>query len=81
MANTMKHMAKPSEKKVTIGLRGKYVQLHDAYISVVEALQHAGKSCNIDIIIEWINSESITENNVNQLLQTMPRNHSSWWFW
>lgn len=65
----MKHMAKPSEKKVTIGLVGKYVQLHDAYISVVEALQHAGKSCNIDIIIEWINSESITENNVNQLLQ------------
>ena len=46
---------------VCIGLVGKYVQLHDAYLSVVEALRHAGYALNSKIDIRWIDAESITE--------------------
>src|SRR2546429_778537 len=45
--------------EVTIGLVGKYVELHDAYISVAEALQHAGWYHNVDIRIKWVNSEAL----------------------
>ena len=46
---------------VTIGLVGKYVQLHDAYLSVAEALRHAGYSLDADVDIRWIDSETLTE--------------------
>jgi CTP synthase len=49
--------------EVTIGLVGKYVQLHDAYLSVAEALRHAGFALNAQINIEWLDSEEITEEN------------------
>lgn len=49
---------------VRIGLVGKYVQLHDAYLSVSEALLHAGYELSSKVDIEWINSEDITEANV-----------------
>ena len=45
---------------VTIGLVGKYVQLHDAYLSVAEALRHAGYSLDADVDIRWIDSETLT---------------------
>ena len=48
-------------KKVTIGLVGKYVQLHDAYLSVAEALRHAGYALEADVEIQWIDSETLTE--------------------
>ena len=48
-------------KKVTIGLVGKYVALHDAYLSVVEALKHAAYSCSSSLDIKWINSEKMNE--------------------
>ncbi|HLZ23065.1 MAG TPA: CTP synthase [Ktedonobacterales bacterium] len=44
---------------VRIALVGKYVALHDAYLSVVEALHHAGWANGVDIEIEWVNSETI----------------------
>ena len=47
-------------KKTTIGLVGKYVELQDAYISVVEALKHAGYAHDTDIEMKWINSEEVT---------------------
>ena len=53
---------------VQIGLVGKYVQLHDAYLSVAEALRHAGYSCNTDVNIQWIDSETITEANCAEIL-------------
>lgn len=53
---------------VTIGLVGKYVALHDAYLSVAEALQHAGYYHNTHIEIEWIDSEEITEETVDDML-------------
>ena len=47
-------------RKVTIGLVGKYVQLHDAYLSVAEALRHAGYACGTGVDIRWIDSETVT---------------------
>jgi CTP synthase (EC 6.3.4.2) len=54
--------------KTTIGLVGKYVQLHDAYLSVAEALAHAGYSHGTKVEIKWIDSERITPKNVDQIL-------------
>ena len=50
-------------KAVRIGLVGKYVQLHDAYLSVAEALRHAGYALDARVEIEWIDSEALTEEN------------------
>ena len=52
-----------------IGLVGKYVELHDAYLSVAEALRHAGYHYNTHIKIHWISSEHITEENVEETLK------------
>ncbi len=51
-----------------IALVGKYVELHDAYISVVEALNHGGLSNDTNVEIEWINAEDVTKENVDELL-------------
>ncbi len=53
---------------VTIGLVGKYVQLHDAYLSVAEALHHAGYDLSANVQIEWIDSETITPETVSATL-------------
>ncbi|MGN0469409.1 MAG: CTP synthase [Acutalibacteraceae bacterium] len=55
-------------KKVTIALCGKYVQLHDAYLSVAEALQHAGYENQSFVDIKWVDTELITEYTVEELL-------------
>ena len=55
-------------RDVTIGLVGKYVQLHDAYLSVAEALHHAGYALNAHVDIRWVDSEQITEENVASTL-------------
>lgn len=59
---------KNRQKTVTIGLVGKYVQLHDAYLSVVEALNHAGYVYGAVVNINWIDSETINEQNVKVAL-------------
>ncbi|MCF0133624.1 MAG: CTP synthase [Blautia sp.] len=53
---------------VEIGLVGKYVTLHDAYLSVAEALRHAGYHLKTDVHIHWIDSEQITEENRSEML-------------
>ncbi len=53
-------------KTVTIGLVGKYVQLHDAYLSVAEALRHAGYENGAKVDIRWIDSEKITSGNIDE---------------
>jgi CTP synthase len=45
--------------EIKIGLVGKYVELHDAYLSVAEALRHAGWANDVDVQIKWINSEAL----------------------
>ena len=54
--------------KVRIALVGKYVRLHDAYLSVAEALQHAGYENGVEVDIEWVDSEEINDSTVNKLL-------------
>ncbi|TKH05993.1 CTP synthase [Peribacillus simplex] len=56
-------------KKTKIALVGKYVELQDAYLSVVEALKHAGYAFDADVEIDWVNSEDVTKENVAELLQ------------
>ena len=53
---------------VKIGLVGKYVQLHDAYLSVAEALRHAGYALDAKVEITWIDSETLTEENIETVL-------------
>ena len=53
---------------VKIALVGKYVGLHDAYLSVAEALRHAGYAVGAQIAIDWVDSESVTDENAAQIL-------------
>lgn len=55
-------------KEVTVALVGKYIQLHDAYISVAEALKHGGIGTRSTVHIKWIDSEKVTPENVEDLL-------------
>ncbi len=55
-------------KTTKIALVGKYVELQDAYISVVEALKHAGYAFDSDIDIKWLNAEDLSSENVAELL-------------
>jgi len=59
---------KNPKKKVKIGLVGKYVELKDAYKSIVEGFVHAGASIQCDVDLKWIHSESLTNENVSQRL-------------
>lgn len=56
-------------KTVKIALVGKYVALHDAYLSVAEALRHAGYLLGAKVEILWTDSETVTENNVADILK------------
>lgn len=56
-------------KKTKIALVGKYVELQDAYLSVVEALKHAGYAFDADVEVDWINSEDVSKENVAELLK------------
>jgi CTP synthase len=60
-------MHKNLTNSVTIALVGKYVELHDAYLSVVEALKHGGIANAADVKIKWINSENVNNNNINDV--------------
>ena len=55
-------------KEVEIALVGKYIQLHDAYISVVEALKHGGIFQHATVNIKWVDSEELNEENVDEVL-------------
>ena len=54
-----------------IAIVGKYVSLHDSYLSIVEALNHASYANHTNVKIEWIDSEEITAANVSQRLKDM----------
>lgn len=61
--------AKDIQEEVSIALIGKYIRLHDAYLSVVESLYHAGLKNNVKVHIKWIDSEKITDSSIQELLQ------------
>ena len=58
-----------AKRHVTVGLVGKYVQLHDAYLSVGEALRHAGYALGTEVEIRWIDSALLTAENVREQLE------------
>jgi len=65
---TMVHRAKHPKGEVEIALVGKYVALHDAYLSVAEALTHAGIENEVKVHIRWVDSETVTDENAAQIL-------------
>jgi len=58
-----------TSKTINIALVGKYVALHDAYMSVVEALKHAAYYHNVNVNINWYNAEKLNRDNVNEALK------------
>lgn len=56
------------DKKVEIALVGKYTQLHDAYLSVVEALHHGGIENRTEVSIRWVDSEELEREGCEKLL-------------
>ena len=67
MVNALRH----PNKEVDIALVGKYIQLHDAYLSVVEALKHGGIAERATVNIHWVDSEELNEENVDEVLGSM----------
>ena len=65
---TMVHRAKHPKGAVTIALVGKYVELPDAYLSIVEALTHGGIANHAKVEIQWVAAESVTPDNVRERL-------------
>ncbi|MFZ7134606.1 MAG: CTP synthase [Eubacteriales bacterium] len=61
---SMVEKTKNLKDKVTVALVGKYVELHDAYLSVAEALKHGGIANECEVEIKWVHSEDITDENV-----------------
>ncbi|MDR2530200.1 MAG: CTP synthase [Oscillospiraceae bacterium] len=66
--SAMVDRAKRASRNVTIAICGKYVELHDAYLSVVEALRHAGIENGANVAIKWVDSDNVTEENAAELL-------------
>jgi CTP synthase len=64
----MVERAKNVHGEVRIALVGKYVALHDAYLSVVEALTHGGIENDVKVDIEWVDSEKVTDDNAADIL-------------
>ena len=57
------------KSEVEIAIVGKYIQLHDAYLSVVEALKHGGIAKKASVKMRWLDSEELTDENIKQRLQ------------
>ena len=64
LVQRVKSLAKTTE----IAIVGKYVSLHDAYLSIVESLGHAGIDADAEVNIRWVNAEDVTPRNVGELL-------------
>lgn len=67
--NAMLAKEKAMKDKVNIALVGKYVELHDAYLSIVEALHHGGIFHSADVNIQWIDAEEVTQQNACEILK------------
>ncbi|ANE45898.1 CTP synthetase [Paenibacillus swuensis] len=65
---SMVERVKSLKHTTEIAIVGKYVALHDAYLSIVESLGHAGIDCDSEIKIRWVNAEEIYDHNAGELL-------------
>lgn len=68
--NGIINKVKNLNKTVKIALVGKYVALHDAYLSVAEALRHGGFDVGADVEIDWVDAETVTDGNAEKLLDS-----------
>ena len=62
------NIRKIEDKEVTIGIVGKYVQLEDSYLSVAESITHGGYANNVKTKVKFIDSETVTNKNSEQVL-------------
>lgn len=67
MVDALRHPTKEAD----IALVGKYIQLHDAYISVVEALKHGGIASHATVNLHWVDSEQLSDENADEILDSM----------
>ena len=65
------HKLHHPKKEVKIGLIGKYVELKDSYKSISEAFVHAGAVNECKVVVEWIHSENLTEENIAEKLKNL----------
>ena len=79
--NSIIEKVKGLDKKVKIALVGKYVGLHDAYLSVAEALRHGGFDLGAEIDIDWVDAEDVTDSNAEELLGQSRWDFGSRRFW
>lgn len=63
------HRLKNPKATIKVGLVGKYIELKDSYISINESIIHSGVQNNVEVELEWIHSESLDENNLEEKLQ------------
>lgn len=56
------------KKTVTVAIVGKYINLHDAYLSVLEALKHGGYENSVKVNVKWVEAESVSKENVSDIL-------------
>ena len=64
----MQRITRAQAAALRIAICGKYTELHDAYISVAEALKHAGVFHNVDVDLHWVNTESIEQDGAEPYL-------------
>ena len=69
MVSVVKNLMQDNEKTINISLVGKYVALHDAYISIVESLKHGGIANYTNVNINWVNSEDVTSETAEKYLK------------
>ncbi|NBI31070.1 CTP synthase [Chengkuizengella marina] len=67
--NQLVNKVKQLKHKTEIAIVGKYVALHDAYLSIVESLSHAGFEHQAEVSIRWVDAEEVNDENVHELLQ------------
>jgi len=67
--NNMLEKIYARKKELVIAIVGKYVKLHDAYLSIIESLNHAGYDAGTKVKIRWVESEKVTDDNVAELLK------------
>jgi len=67
--NEFLYRCKNPKREVKVALIGKYVELHDAYKSIAEALIHSGAANECRVKIEWIHSERLNEENIEKRLK------------
>ncbi|WP_017191984.1 CTP synthase [Poinsettia branch-inducing phytoplasma] len=64
------HKIEHLKRTITIGLVGKYIDSHDAYLSIEESLKHASYTHDVKVEIKWIDAEYLTNDNIQKQLNT-----------